>query len=126
MRDLLSLDRLQKALNDDGEFRIAARHWTATICLTSGAEDTIMRIKDGEVMSIVPSFEPLQEWNAAIAAPGHVWRELLRAQPRPFYQDFFPAMLHHGLELRGDLQLLLAYYPAVRRMGDLMREVANA
>jgi hypothetical protein len=125
MQEFLGLDELRRALNGDAEFRIAARHWTAVICLSSGGDRAIMRIRDGEVVSLAPDSEPLQEWDMAIAAPGPAWRELLRARPRPFFQDFFPAMLHHGLEFRGDLQSLFAYYPAVRRMGDVMREVAN-
>jgi hypothetical protein len=125
MQDIVDLTRLQHALNDDPEFRIAARHWTTDLCLKADGSEAILLIREGVITGVNETPISLDRWDVMIAAPGAVWHEILRPIPRPFYQDFFPAMLYHGLEMRGDLGSLFAYYPAVRRMGDVMRAVAS-
>ena len=53
------------------------------------------------------------------------WRELLRKVPRPFYQDPFFASVHHGIELNRDQLDYAAYYPALRRLVGVLREMSN-
>jgi hypothetical protein len=42
--------------------------------------------------------------------------------PRPFYQDPFGAALHHAVSLGGDSETLFAYYGALRRVIEILRE----
>jgi hypothetical protein len=126
MQDLLNLHALQSALNNDPEFGLASRHWNIDLCLKVDESEAIVLIRDGKVVGLNLTPGPLDAWDLVIAAPARVWTELLSPVPRPFYQDFFPAMLYHGLTMRGDLASLFAYYPAVRRMGDVMRHVTNS
>ena len=46
--------------------------------------------------------------------------------PRPFYQDLYAATIHHGFTAAGNRTHFCAYYPALRRLVELMREVKNA
>ena len=41
--------------------------------------------------------------------------------PKPFYQDLYAATIHHGFSVAGDTLDYCAYYPALRRLIELMR-----
>ena len=57
-----------------------------------------------------------------ISADAAEWEKLLAPTPQPFYQDVFGAALHHPVSLGGDFETLYAYYPAIRRVIELLRE----
>ena len=57
-----------------------------------------------------------------LTAPAQLWREILKPVPPPFHNDIVPAQAL-GLEIGGDPEAFWQYYPAVRRMVDLLREV---
>ena len=35
-------------------------------------------------------------------------------------------MAHHGFRIEGDMEMIMAFYPAIRRLGDIFRTVAGA
>ena len=84
-----------------------------------------MRISDGKITVASAALEgaACDLW---IAAGEDEWRALLAPIPRPFYQDLIAAARHHGFTTVGDHTHLCAYYPALRRLVELMRELANA
>lgn len=119
---------LQARANADGEFRLHARFWEASICLqvTDNANATTIIIRDGAVASVVEG--PAGDSTTAdvlIAAPRTAWLQLLERVPRPFYQDLLGAVAHHGFTYTGAYAHARAYYPAVRRLIDLMRETRD-
>ena len=121
---MLDWAAVQARANDDGEFRIHARFWNATVRLGIGHRNYKLRIDAGAVTSI-------ERWGGglasdlAIRAPEDDWRALLEPLPRPFYQDLYPATLHHGFEVTGDAASYCAYYPAIRRLIEIMRETLH-
>jgi len=117
--------RLVAALNDDGEFRVAARLWTGAIRLDSGAEPYLLTMEDGRAID----FEPAIDDDAAelrIAATPEQWEQLLAAEPRPFYHDLYAARTWQGVTFEGDQERWAPHYPAVRRMLEVMRGLAVA
>jgi hypothetical protein len=122
---MLDWHRLMERANGDGEFRLHARFWNAKVRIVRGSERTLLEMVAGEIRRAQP-------WDAAdygadleIAAPPADWEALLEAVPRPFYQDLFAAQAHHDVRMNGDDHHLCAYYPAVRRLMELMREVKH-
>jgi hypothetical protein len=122
---MIDWQRLRERANSDGEFRLHARFWSARVRITRGHERTLLEMIGGEMRRAQP-------WDAAdfgadleIAAPGDDWDALLARVPRPFYHDVWAANVHHGFQLSGDSLNLCAYYPAVRRLIELMREVKH-
>ena len=111
--------------NEDAEFRLHARFWTATVRLRIGRRNRRLRLQDGAVAAIEPWFGGLAA-NLAIGAPERDWQALLEPVPRPFYQDLYPATIHHQFDVIGDTASYCAYYPAIRRLIEIMREVRNA
>jgi hypothetical protein len=117
--------RLVAALNDDGEFQVAARLWTGAVRLDSGPEPYVLRMEGGRAVN----FEPASDDEACelrIAATPEQWEQLLAAEPRPFYHDLYAARTWQGVMLEGDQERWAPQYPAVRRMLEVMRGLAVA
>jgi hypothetical protein len=117
--------RLLDHANDDGEFRVLARSWNATIRLAMGDVHLRLLIRDGRLAAVEP-WDGGDACDLTIMGPADGWAEMLAPTPKPFYHDLFAAAVHHGFFFLGDVRHRCAYYPAVRRLVELMREVRNA
>ena len=120
---LLDWQALRDRANGDGEFRLHARFWNARLRIVCDTVATGIEIRDGAVATI-------DAWNPAwfgadivIRADAGEWGKLLAPLPQPFYHDLWAANAHHGFSLSGTTQHLCAYYPALRRLVELMRDV---
>ena len=110
---------LAERMRSDPEFQLSSRHWTATLRLDVGDQSHAFRFEDGALAAADRS-APDEEADVFVRAPEEAWRELLAPTPRPFYQDLFGASLHHGVELPADQTSFAAYYPALRRLVQLL------
>lgn len=129
MKVTFPAELLKDALNADPEFRIAARYWDGAIEFRIDQESVVVTLMQGTVTSVSDELPAtLADVTGAgpvvIAAPVGDWAKLLEALPRPFYQDYHAASAHHGFRLAGDVETLWAYYAAVRRTADILRDVA--
>jgi len=118
-------DVLQSALNADSEFRLQARYWDGALQLQFGDDVHVLRLQEGEVVGVEAT--PLrgdEPRTAIIAAPMADWYEFLQPIPKPLYHELYPAMWHHGFELLGDEEYVWTYYAALRRAGEVLREIA--
>jgi hypothetical protein len=123
----MRFDGLQDAVNADPEFRIAARFWNAAVRLEMGNDALLLRMEKGQLAEIVTGaqvFAFLTPVNVVISAPTAEWQKFLEPVPKPFYVDLWGAATHHGFHVSGDMESLYAYYPAVRRLFDIMRTLA--
>lgn len=108
----------------DGELRIAARMWNAVLRFDAGERALLFRFEGGRLASVTAtgaSDAAAQGYTVRVSAPEEGWRELLAPVPRPFYQDLYGAMSRHGFIADGDFESFFAYYPAVRRIIELLR-----
>jgi hypothetical protein len=116
---------LRRALNADGEFRLQARYWSGALQLQFGDDVHVLRLDEGEIVGVdatpLSGTEPCE---VIVSAPIADWLEFLQPVPRPLYHELYPAMWHHGFELKGDPDYLWAYYAALRRSGEVLREIA--
>jgi hypothetical protein len=122
MTMLLDFPALSARANADGEFALHARFWNAVVKLRIGAANYRLDVRDGKLADCVPWLGTVA-CDLAIGADEDEWRRLLAPMPRPFYQDLYAATVHHGFSVTGDTVNYCAYYPAVRRLVELMREV---
>lgn len=121
---MLDWEAVRRRANNDAEFRLHGRFWTSRIQLVIGDARLRVEVRSGVVTSIGPWFGAVAA-DLSIAAPEADWRALLAATPRPFYQDLYPATLHHGFSMAGGITHTCAHYPALRRFVAIMREVHN-
>jgi hypothetical protein len=113
-------DVVRAALNEDFEFRHAARYWDASVRLGVGDQPLCVRIVGGEVAEIRP-WATADSLDVGIDAPAQEWEKLLAPVPRPFYQSLFAAAAHHEVVLSGDPMESYAYMAALTRMLDVIR-----
>jgi pimeloyl-ACP methyl ester carboxylesterase len=103
----------------DGEFRLAARHWTGGLRLESPDAAVGLSVLDGELRRKVP--DAGQPGVVVLKASAEVWARLLAAKPERFYNDIFP-LIGMGEVVRDcDPVLYAQYYPAVMRAIELLR-----
>jgi hypothetical protein len=113
-------ERLAARAARDGEFRLAARYWTGTLDIDLEVAVLAFALGDGAISSGGGGRGPGSA-HIGLAAPREVWKKLLAPVPPPFFNDMMPAR-GFGLQVSGDDETLWQYYPAVRRLIDLLRE----
>ena len=120
-----ALQRLTPALvNEDPEFKLAARMWHGDVVFASGDDALRMTVRDGRVTEVVPSAAGAAA-QVRIAATEDVWEQMLRPAPPPFYHDLFGAVARHGVVLAGEPTDVFPYYPALRRVIELLRSATG-
>ena len=120
---LLNMETFCELTNNDPEYLIAARFWNASMKLEMEVSTHILRIQEGTI-SVDSSAPASETCDITISAPSHDWKKMFAPVPEPFYQDLFAATVYHDFSYDGDLELMFAYYPALRRMIELMRACA--
>lgn len=122
---LIEWNELPERINADPEFALAARFWDATLRLDVGSESRRLRFEGGALREVGPC-EGEAACDVHISAPAREWERLLEPVPRPFYQDLFGAQLHHDIELNANPLDFAAYYPALRRLIQILREARSS
>ena len=120
----LNWQAVMETANDDGEFRLHARHWQARLRFQMGEAITDVDVADGRITAVHNGAQG-GSTDLMLKAPDEVWREMLKPIPKPFFHDPRAASRHHGLDIIGSHKHQCAYYPAVRRLFDIMRQHAN-
>ena len=110
--------------NADGEFQLHARFWNARLALVCGEQVHRLTVSHGRMIATEVD-APGATADVTISAAATDWDALLEPVPRPFYHDLQAAMAHHGFQMSGETRHIAAYYPAIRRLIDLLREVRN-
>lgn len=131
-QDVFSKGNLPERFNNDPEFRINARYWNGALEFGIDSSSYVLTLTNGVITSL-DSASTSAESHVASSAPGRVrigapasdWEIFLRDPAPPFYLDYYSASLHHGFDLSGDPDTLWAYYPAIRRTSELLREIAK-
>lgn len=125
-RLVIPVDAVREGVNADAEFAIAARFWNAQIRFyTNEADEYFMKIEHGRVTGFVEGTDGYQSSTIYVGGPRKTWHEVLKPVPGRFCNDFFPAAIHRGMRLGGDLSSLYAYYGALQRIAAVMRREVN-
>jgi hypothetical protein len=112
----LTSERIAARCRDDGEFRLAARYWDGSLAIDLGDALIEFALHEGRIEAGRGGSPAL-----AIRAPAETWEALMAPVPPPFLNDMVPARAF-GLEIDGPEETFWQYYPAIRRLVDLMRE----
>jgi pimeloyl-ACP methyl ester carboxylesterase len=108
-----------RACAADGEFGLAARHWTGGLTLAVGEAELSLRLTDGAVS---PGRAESAEGLLTYAGPADVWEQVLAAQPPRFHNDIMANLtVGGGLNRQVDPVVHAQYYPAVMRAVELLR-----
>jgi hypothetical protein len=116
---------LSARFDADRELARSARFWTGAMHLGVGPKRWRLRFENGRFSAAEASDAALGPRDLEIAASPEEWEKLLAKVPAAFYQDPFGASLHHAVSLGGDSETLFAYYGALRRVIEILREARS-
>lgn len=118
------LSQIIKTVNCDPEFQLAARFMSENFLLSTGDTQCIIKIRDGLLTEI--ELNPLSvTWHFSIRATTGFWEKFLTPVPPPFYNSLYAGMSRGMVAVEGELQTAYAYFWAVTRLLDIMRELQN-
>lgn len=117
----LDITNLAEALRQDQEFIRLSRNLTARLRIRVGLDSLLLSFQEGELTSVTTLDTGFDSTHIVVDMPESAWEEMMQPVPRPFYQDFWSAKFHHGVRIEGDIDLMSAYYGAIRRIGQLAR-----
>ncbi len=123
-RDALTSDVLAARCSGDGEFRLAARHWTGGLRLETPSGSIGVTLQDGATTAGAPAAGAAGV--IALGAADAVWAELLAATPKRLCNDIFLLIGAGRMTSLGDPVLYAQYYPAAMRAIELLRPPAAA
>ncbi|MCR9276868.1 MAG: alpha/beta hydrolase [Pseudomonadaceae bacterium] len=107
---------------NDGEFMLAARHWTGELQLAIGDSELCLRLKDGTPHTASPSSGGVIRLTGAPT----VWEAVLASLPSRFNNDLISNMTHRqGISRKCDPVTFAQYYPAIARAVELLRSPAD-
>ena len=120
----MNATRWAQACAADGEFQLAARHWTGGLRLRIDEAVLELVIVDGSVAaSIAPGSSQMTgaQW-IEYAGSSAVWDEILASVPSRFNNDLVARMSTlRGLQMAGDPLTGAQYYGAIMRAVELLR-----
>lgn len=114
-----SADSLVEACRKDGEFRLAARHWTGSLRLEAPGSACAVRVQNGEVAAAPSSSDA--KGAIVLAASDATWAKLLSQKPPRLYNDISVLIASKEMTLQADPVCYAQYYPAVMRAIELLR-----
>lgn len=108
---------------DDGEFRLAARHWSGGLRLEMEGRVVALSLAAGVPSAADPG--AAASGVITLTAPATSWQALLAATPPRFCNDIANMTGAGMMTLRGDPVLYAQYYPAVMRAVELLRPATD-
>ena len=123
--DSSKVERFRNAMNNDAEFKLAARFMSEDVLLEVDDSQCIIKVRDGVVTEIKLTPPSNNYWSFSIKATAESWDKFLQSSPPPFYTGLFAGMLRGNLQIVGNLEVAFVYLWAMNRMLDVMRQLQN-
>jgi len=123
--DSNKVEQLRNAINNDAEFKLAARFMSEDILLEVADSRSIIKVRNGVVTEIKLNPRSDDDWSFSIKATAESWDKLLQPSPPPFFTGLNAGMIRGNLEIVGNIEVAFAYYWAMNRMLDIMRQLQN-
>jgi hypothetical protein len=115
---------LARVCASDGEFCLAARHWTGGLRLGTPQSVCSVRIEAGKITADEVSRG--SDGVISLSASPEIWSQLLSAKPPPFFTDIATLIGLGAMTLDADPVRYAQYYPAAMRAIELLRPCASA
>lgn len=123
--DAGTAERLRERINRDGAFRQVSRDMTLNVAMETEGAARLVSFRDGVLTAIKPFVTTTEPVDITISADATFWRNLLMPVPPPRYQNLYAGVRAETCQVRGNAELYWAYFAALTRLLDVLRDVAN-
>jgi hypothetical protein len=117
--------RLREQINQDGAFRQVSRDMTLNMAIETDGAARMVTFRDGTLTSIKPFITVTEPVDLTIRGDTTFWRNLLSPVPPPRFQNLYAAVRAETCQVSGNAELYWAYFAALTRLFDVMRDVEN-
>jgi hypothetical protein len=123
--DAGTAERLRERINRDGAFRQVSEDMTLNVALETDGAARLVTFRGGSLTAIKP-FVPITEpVDVTIRGDTTFWRNLLSPVPPPRFQNLYAGVRAGTCQVTGNAELYWAYFAALTRLFDVMRDVEN-
>ena len=123
--DAGTAERLRERINQDGAFRQVSRDMTLNMVLETDGVARLVTFRDGTLTSIKPLVAVTEPVDLTIRGDTTFWRNLLSPVPPPRFQNLYAGVRAETCQVSGNAELYWAYFAALTRLFDVMRDVEN-
>lgn len=118
---------LAEAMREDRELGAIGHGLSLDLGIRCGEKLYLLRLREGRLASAEPApGGPESDPDFTICAPPEAWREFLKPEPPPFYNNpLAMASRVPGASLEGDLTVFVRHLRALNRVFELARGVEN-
>lgn len=118
--------RFRKYLNDDPEFKLAARYMTVNLVMDFGGIKRLLKVREGDLAEIGHATILGDPVDIYIRGTKEFWGKLLQPIPPAGFQNIMAGFHARQSEIAGNYELYNAYAWAINRIIGVMREFQNS
>jgi hypothetical protein len=118
--------RLRERLNADGAFHQVSREMALSLALEIGDETRLLTFRDGALRAVGPFVPMAEPVDVLISGTEDFWHKLLSPVPPPRFQNLYAAIRAETCVIRGNGELYAAYFAAITRLIEVMRDLQNS
>ena len=123
--DAGTAERLRERINQDGAFHQVSSDMTLTMALETDGAARLVTFRDGTLTSNKPFVTVTEPVDLTIRGDTTFWRNLLSPVPPPRFQNLYAGVRTETCQVSGNAELYWAYFAALTRLFDVMRDVEN-
>lgn len=123
--DAGTAERLRERINQDGAFHQVSQDMTLSLELETDGAARLITFRDGTLTSIRPFVTVTEPVDLTIRGDTTFWRNLLSPVPPPRFQNLYAGVRAETCHVSGNAELYWAYFAALTRLFDVMRDVEN-
>ncbi len=123
--DAGTAERLRERINQDGAFRQVSRDMKLNLAIETDGAARLVTFRDGALTSVRPFAAVTEPVDLTIRGDLTFWRNLLSPVPPPRFQNLYAGVRAETCQVSGNAELYWAYFAALTRLLDVMRDVEN-
>lgn len=123
--DAARAEAWRQSINSDGEFKLKSRDMALSLSVQIGDERRLLVFRDGRLVSIAKFMALAEPVDVTIKGSVEFWQKLLAKVPPPRFQNLYAGVRFGTCEVSGNGELYFAYFAAITRLIEAMREFEN-
>jgi hypothetical protein len=118
-------ERLRERINQDGAFHQVATDMMLNLAIETDGAARLVTFRDGRLTSINQFVAVTEPVDVTISGDATFWRNLLSPVPPPRFQNLYAGVRAETCRVSGNAELYWAYFAALTRLFDVLRDVVN-